>query len=561
MTPDVVGGRYRLTELLGAGGTARVYAAIGPSGAQVAVKILRPHLAASDTMRSAFFEEVRAAGSLQHPAIAQVLDAGVDGADSPVVWIAMELVRGRTLAEIVRAEGPLELPDALVAADALLDALAAAHRGGVVHRDVSPANVMLDPDARGDAAALAASVRLLDFGLADIPGRSTAGADPLLSEHVPSSARGGPHGGVVASVPYASPEHLRGEPVEESGDVYQAACTIFFALTGRPPFVGDHDDIVHAHANAEPPRVSALRPDVPRAVDRWLAGALAKAPHDRFANAAVMRARAPAADAAGTAVADIGRAWAGEDEGPGRTRVLPLTAGATPVGARVSGAGGRADSAHTAGLRLGSVLGGLVVLGALGVAAISAAGAAPSAAVPTTSASASAVSASPSASATPTADAVAPGEASIVPEVAGLSLADARTRLAAAEIAVADVVPVDVALSADTVIASEPGAGAAVAAGGVVLRVASGSNRVPEVAGQSVAAATAALAEAGFSTVVRVLGAGAAGAVTGTDPVAGTVLPLGAGVVVSAAAVPPAATPSAPPSPTAIPSPTPTGGG
>ncbi|WP_394554313.1 PASTA domain-containing protein [Agromyces sp. MMS24-JH15] len=298
--------RFRIGELLGSGGTASVFTAVDlERGGPVALKVLHPHLSAEEPVRSAFLREAAPIRELAHPNIVRVLDAGVaTSAGRPAAWIAFELVDGVTLADRVAAGGPLSVVDAIATAIGLLAALGAAHEVGVVHRDVAPGNVMVP--ASGPIAV--ESVRLVDFGLADAIGRASVGTDLLRSE-LDGDGGGGRDGddgdgggggargaggvdvgadalGVIASVRYASPEQLRGEPVDERGDVYQAGAVLHFALTGRPPFDRPTTaEVVRAHLESPPPVPSVLDSRIPRALDRIVVRALLKDPADRFDSA------------------------------------------------------------------------------------------------------------------------------------------------------------------------------------------------------------------------------------------------------------------------------------
>ncbi|MEN2737834.1 protein kinase [Microbacterium sp. X-17] len=549
--------RYRTVRRLGAGGTASVYEAVDDAGAHVALKLLHPHLAGDPGRWDAFFEEVRASSAVDHPAIAAILDWGVQRGADPTVWIAMELVRGRTLAAHVADAGPLPVAEAVTVADVLLDALASAHAAGVVHRDVSPANVMLDTDP--DTGAVdPASVRLLDFGLADIPGRSTRGGDALLS------APGGD--GVVANVRYASPEHLSGASVVEASDVYQAAATLWFALTGAPVFAGTTDEVVRAHLGATPPRLSSVRADVPAALDRVLAHALRKHPADRY-DATGMRIalREALADAAATDAAN----------GAGVTERIPLLpplatddiSGHTAVyrtSVETPAAGGM-NPAHLAPRRRGRFAQGWVVAGA-GAAAIAVIVALAASARPTSVTPTAAASTVPSPTASATTASPAAVQLVAVPELVGLSRGEAIAALGRVGLRVGPVDAVDAAVAADTVTDTLPATGASVALGtAVALTVGSGNNVVPDVAGLDVGSATVRLAAAGFVASIEP---------AASDAASGTVLsvapqgsrPLGSPVVLrvsrgSATASPtPTPTTTSTPTPTATPSPGPTGG-
>lgn len=551
MTEGLVAGRFRIRGLLGSGGTAAVFAADDEvAGRRVAVKLLHPHLAVDPSTWDAFFEEVRAAQSIVHPGLAEIYDAGVEDGGDPVVWIAMEAVAGVTLADHVGRTGPLSGAEASVLAQAVLDALAAAHAGGVVHRDVTPANIMLDPAAlAAGGAALAASVRLLDFGLADVPGRTTVGADALLS------APGG--GGVVANVPYASPEHLRGVAVTEASDVYQAGATLFYALTGRAPFAGATEDVVRAHLSAPPPLPSAHRRGLGRGWDRLVTTAMLKDPADRYPDAAAMRRALPPATAPGPATAAPLAVADAAAPGAAATGVTRVYRTAVP-----EAAGAVAPSAPT-GPPSASWRWAAGAAGALAVVAIvalsAAAGSAPSA-VPTSAASTAAPAVTATASAAPAT--TAPAVATVtVPALAGLSLTEATALLVARGLVAGEVTRLDSALAAETVLSSDPTAGAQRATGtAVALRIASGSNTVPAVVGAAQADAVALLAAAGFAATVQQTGAGTPGVVASASPVSGSSAPVGTVVVLTVGRDAPASatpTPAATNTPSATASATP----
>lgn len=242
--PGLIAGRFRLEGLLGSGGTASVFAATDTLlDRPVAVKLLHPHLSRSEALREAFLDEARRTASVAHPGIVEIVDVGTfqDG-DVAIAWIAQELLEGTTLAERVLAHGPVGTPAARRIGTMILGALEAAHAAGLVHRDISPANVLVrftesDP----------VRVTLLDFGLADAAGRTARGDDVLRSTSSETA-------GVVGNVQYASPEQLRGDPVGVGGDLYQVGGLLYFALTGRAPFEGgDRDAVVRAQLSAPPP--------------------------------------------------------------------------------------------------------------------------------------------------------------------------------------------------------------------------------------------------------------------------------------------------------------------
>lgn len=556
MSDGLIAERFRLRKLRGSGGTAAVFEADDTRhGRRVAVKLLHPHLAVGPVAWEAFFEEVRAAQAIAHPNIAEVYDAGLAPGDPPVAWIAMELVEGVTLADHVRERGPLTIVDAVAVFAAVLDATGAAHAGGVVHRDITPSNIMLTSRASADADGTVSGIRLLDFGLADVPGRTTRGADPLLS----GAASEGADAGVVASVPYASPEQLAGEAVGEASDIYQIGATLFFALTGRSPFEGETAAVVRAHLSAPPPVPSARRRGIPPALDRLVTTAMLKRPQDRYPDATAMRA-------ALDAVIDVGPGEAMTASPTVATRVYRtrLPGGDVPTGdsglplASTPGPPPAPLSRTRGAWRAPLIAAGLIaaVTAAAGWSAMAAS--TPENPIATAGAAATATATSaPSAS---PADTAAVSARRVVPDVRGLTVDEAVSTMERAGLTVGDIGRDDGPAVRDTVLASVPAAGDEVRAGAVIaLRAASGLNTVPTVTGMVPAEAQGVLSAAGFSARVAVGGSGVPGVVAETAPGPGQVAAVGAVVVLR---VPPevSATPraSASPSPTPLPSATPT---
>lgn len=217
-------GRYRLLQEIGRGGAGTVWKAeLLPLGRQVAVKLLRPGVASSGNAVSRLMREAMSVSKLGHEHIVQVNDVGTDEHGSP--YIAMELLEGESLAQLVRRRGRLPWREVAEIATQLCDALAAAHAVGIVHRDVKPANVIAM--RRGDGRW---RCKLLDFGLC------TAGRDtPVLTA-----------AGVLLGTPgYAAVEQLRGEAVDGRADLYGLACVMVELLTGHPAFQGvSRQDVV-----------------------------------------------------------------------------------------------------------------------------------------------------------------------------------------------------------------------------------------------------------------------------------------------------------------------------
>jgi eukaryotic-like serine/threonine-protein kinase len=267
-------GPYEIVAALGSGAMGDVYRARDTRiDRPVAIKILRafPEV---DLARQAL-AEARAAGRLNHPNIATLHDvvegAAVDGMPLPP-FLVMEFVDGRPLSSLI-AEGPMDADRALGIAIQLADALAAAHRNGVIHRDVKPANVLV---------TAAGTVKLLDLGVARVA------ADPGSTTR--TSVAGGFASGSAGTPAYMAPEQLAGAPADAQGDVYGLGVLLFEMLAGRRPFAGSDVLSIALHATTSPtPDLATDRPDLPHAIPRLVARAMAKAPKDRFASAAELR--------------------------------------------------------------------------------------------------------------------------------------------------------------------------------------------------------------------------------------------------------------------------------
>jgi hypothetical protein len=254
---------YRLEQQIGQGGMAVVFRARDERlGRQVALKILAPALAADDAFRQRFIRESRAAAAVDDPHIIPVFEAG-DAAG--VLFIAMRYVGGGDVRTLVRANGPLPASRAAAILSPVASALDAAHSAGLVHRDVKPANILIDTrPGRPD------HVYLSDFGLS----KGTAASTGLTGLNQ-----------FLGTLDYISPEQIEGRPTDGRADEYALACTAFELLTGYPPFQRDEATaVMYAQLSQPPPALTSRRPDLPPAADGVLARALAKAPADRFAS-------------------------------------------------------------------------------------------------------------------------------------------------------------------------------------------------------------------------------------------------------------------------------------
>ncbi len=529
----LVAGRYLVGALLGTGGSASVFAAVDTrTGDSLALKILHPHLSARLVARSAFLAEAARAEPLRHPNIVGVIGVGVDDSGGePVAWIALERAAGSSLAEHVRRHGPLSPAEGVALADGVLRALKAAHAIGLIHRDVSPANIMV---ARGKSEVIDRDgVRLLDFGLAAAAGATAMGTDDLLSVEATGRA------GVLGNVNYISPEQVRGEPVDERGDIYQTGGVVYFAVTGRVPFPrANAADTMRAHLDARPPVPSAIDARIPRALDRVVVRAMLKDPGERFASAEAMRAEILAIGPTSTAP-DAARSASDDAHQTGEevTRVL----GITMVPARATATADLAAAAwrrrsHRGRPRAGAVFltvtaAILAVIG-IGVAATTVAPASVEAAPSSAPSPESTPPAQPTTrpvTAEPSPEPLV--ELTIVPDLGRQSVAEAVRALSDAGLTVGEISYVDSAFLLDTVLESRPAAGDSVPKRGpVALLVASGFNTVPDVAGLTRDAALAIVQAAGFVPGVAhrsASGADQPGRIVGTDPVPGSRIAVG----------------------------------
>ncbi len=259
MIGQVLNHRYEILDKIGEGGMAVTYRGRdGVLGRAVAIKVMRPELAADAEFLARFRREARAAAGITHEHIAGVYDSGNDG---PYHYIVMEYVAGESLKARLTRQGPLALEEALRIAGETAEALEAAHSAGVVHRDIKPHNILVGPEGQ---------VKVTDFGIA----------------RAMSSSSNTETGTIVGSVNYVSPEQARGDVVGPQSDVYSLGVTLFEMLIGRPPFDGgERLAVLHKHIYDQPPRLRELRPGLPAEVDSMVATCLEKELSRRFASA------------------------------------------------------------------------------------------------------------------------------------------------------------------------------------------------------------------------------------------------------------------------------------
>jgi len=256
---------YRVESLLGRGGMSVVYLAEHVSlGRKVALKVLASPLAHDPSFRERFTRESQRAAGLDHPNVIPIYDAGeVDGGDADgLLYIAMRYVDGPDLRSLLRREGHLGVGRTLYMLEQVASALDAAHDSDLIHRDVKPSNILI--------AEPSEHVYLTDFGVAK---QSTA---PDLTRT----------GIFVGTIEYAAPEQIEGLTLDRRTDVYALGCVLYECLAGRPPFERDAEvAVMHAHLTSPPPRLTEVRPDLPKELDRVVARAMAKSRDERFATA------------------------------------------------------------------------------------------------------------------------------------------------------------------------------------------------------------------------------------------------------------------------------------
>jgi beta-lactam-binding protein with PASTA domain/tRNA A-37 threonylcarbamoyl transferase component Bud32 len=259
LTGRLLDGRYAVTARIAHGGMATVYQATDTRlDREVALKVMHAELARDEEFVRRFIGEAKSVARLSHQNVVAVFDQGADG---PFLYLAMEYVPGRTLKELLRANGRFPPATALEIMAGVLDGLAAAHASGIVHRDVKPENVLVTADGR---------IKVADFGLA----RALSAAGHTRA------------GLLIGTVAYVPPEQVTGGTTGPRGDVYSAGVMFFELLTGRLPFTGDTPlSIAYQHVNTDVPAPSAMAPGIPPAIDQLVLAATSRDPARRPADA------------------------------------------------------------------------------------------------------------------------------------------------------------------------------------------------------------------------------------------------------------------------------------
>lgn len=262
--PNLVGttldGRYRIERFLARGGMATVYEATDLRlDRVVALKVMHPHLAHDDAFVTRFQREAKSAARLTHGHVVGVFDQGFDGDHA---YLAMEYVPGRTLRDVLRDFGPLSPEQALVLLDPVLEALAAAHAAGFVHRDIKPENVLISDDGR---------VKVADFGLA----RAMETSEQSLT-----------HGVIIGTVAYLSPEQVERGEADGRSDIYAAGILLYEMITGTLPHAGESPlSVAYQHVNNDVPAPSTVHAGIPPEVDALVVTATRRDPDLRYQSA------------------------------------------------------------------------------------------------------------------------------------------------------------------------------------------------------------------------------------------------------------------------------------
>jgi len=254
---------YRVRSVLGRGGMSVVYQAENLRlSSIIALKVLAPELASDDVFRARFLEESRIAASLNHPNVIPIYDMG---SQDELLYIAMRYVSGTDMRQMIKKRGRILPATALFLVGQAARALDAAHRKGLVHRDVKPGNLLIE---RGSDDADPDHVYLADFG---------------ITKHAMSRSGLTSTGQFLGTIDYVAPEQIRGTSVLGLADQYSLGCVLYECLTGRVPFEKDLDAaIIWAHVEETPTRPTMLRPELPPQIDEVFGRVLAKRPDERY---------------------------------------------------------------------------------------------------------------------------------------------------------------------------------------------------------------------------------------------------------------------------------------
>jgi eukaryotic-like serine/threonine-protein kinase len=262
----IVAGRYQLEEPVATGGVAIVWRAHDVSlDRSVAVKLLHPHLAGDQTTVERFRREAQTAARFTHPNAVTIYDTGQE---DDLVYLVMEYIAGPSLRDLLRRTGPLDPQIVAALGEQVASALGQAHKGGFVHRDVKPGNILFTTEG---------VPKVTDFGIAKAVGHE--------QENLTTP------GTIIGTAAYLAPEQLEGADVDARADVYALGVVLYECLTGEAPFQGDTPTATAAaRLTRELPSPTTVRADLPRALDRVITTATRRHREDRFPDAAAMAA-------------------------------------------------------------------------------------------------------------------------------------------------------------------------------------------------------------------------------------------------------------------------------
>ena len=506
----VFGNRYAIGEMIGTGGMADVY--IGEDqrlSRKVAVKVLRSDLARDPSFLARFRKEALAAAGLNHPGIVAVYDSGEEGQNS---YIVMELVNGHTLREVLKDPTTLTVERSLEIIEGVLTALSYSHENGIIHRDIKPGNIMLTDS--GD-------VKVMDFGIARA--MDDIGATMTSTWNV------------VGTAQYLSPEQATGEACDLRSDIYSVGCLLYELVTGRPPFTGDTPvAIAYQHVSSDFQIPSAVNPALDENIDKIITVALAKNPGDRYQSAEMM-------------LSDIRRAMKGQNVTTKIRRIVPrrnfLVMGSAAtvflllIGFAVNSFN---STAPAPSLQIPNVI-GLTQSAAEELLADYTINIqrAPDSRIPKDRVASQlplAATRAPKGSSITLTISDGPGDTTIPTTIIGLSLEEARNELSAAGLLITQIIPVDSNSRTGVVLKITPDAGSIIKAGsGVVLEIASGNVKVPELLDLTGIEAQTILTQAGF--LVKEISAydeaKPVGVVLAQAPAAGTTQSIGSDVAIT----------------------------
>ena len=249
LTGELIDGRYQLIRHMASGGMATIYEGLDTRlDRKVAVKVMHPHLAQDEQFVERFIREAKASAALSHPNIVSVQDQGWNQNGTPAVFLVMELVEGHTLREYLNEQGALPVASGIQFLLPVLSALSAAHKLGIVHRDIKPDNILISKEGR---------IKIADFGLAK---------GPLLGTTMTAESSI-----VLGSVSYLSPEQVQRGIADARSDVYSAAITAFEIFTGEKPYAGEEPiQIAYMHVNERVPLMSTKRAGIPPELDQLI---------------------------------------------------------------------------------------------------------------------------------------------------------------------------------------------------------------------------------------------------------------------------------------------------